>query len=86
MRTRKHLLLVAGILVSAALFFSACSKDESFLTNDEGQTVLDDALMDATDQDIMTLADQYDDMLDIRHLKDICHIQDKYIIYLLFHL
>jgi len=69
MRTRKHLLLVAGILVSAALFFSACSKDESFLTNDEGQTVLDDALMDATDQDIMTLADQYDDMLDNLNLK-----------------
>ncbi len=69
MKTLHRFLLTAGIMISMVLFFSACNKDDSFLTSDEGQTVLDDALMDATDHDIMTFADQYDDMLDNLNLK-----------------
>lgn len=69
MKTMYRFLSTAGIMISTALFFSACNKDDSFLTSDEGQTVLDDALMDVTEQDIMAFADQYDDMLDNLNLK-----------------
>ncbi len=86
MKTLHRFLLTAGIMIPMVLFFSACNKDDSFLTSDEGQTVLDDALMDATDQDIMTFADQYDDMLDNLNLKsgeailsDTCPVVTHYI-------
>lgn len=86
MKTLHRFLLTAGMMISMVLFFSACNKDDSFLTSDEGQTVLDDALMDATDQDIMTFADQYDDMLDNLNLKsgeailsDTCPVVTHYI-------
>lgn len=85
MKTLNRFVLAAGIFFFTALVFSSCNKEDSFLTNDEGQTVLDDALMDATDQDIMSIADQYDDMLDNMNLKsgdmilsDTCPVVNHY--------
>lgn len=60
---------MAGLLLLAGALMTGCSKTESLFLDDEGQTAQDEVLADATDQDILTLADQYDDMLDNMNLK-----------------
>ncbi|MFN8207011.1 MAG: hypothetical protein U0T82_06320 [Bacteroidales bacterium] len=59
MRTRSMIFLMA-VLTLAGSVLSSCNKEDSQILNNDLQTIEDDALMEAADEDINTYADQFD--------------------------
>lgn len=59
MKTKNFIGLVASFF-ALSILITSCNKEDSLILNNDLQNIEDDALLEATDEDIFNLADQYD--------------------------